>query len=219
MDNPFGFTRNIRMVPVVFSEISSVQKHYPVVFSELENPIPVAVLGVLEDVNLFVDIEGRWDRSSYVPSYLRRYPFAFARRSEEQFSVVIDRIAPVISENPEFPFFDGDDLTENTRSMMDFCTRYEAERARTSEFCTRLKELDLLVPQQVGHRPDGGEEAPMARYVTVDVERLTGVDKDVLQELHQSGYLAAMFAQVFSQENWNHLLDRRARLKRQAGTG
>ena len=211
--NPFAFASSIRMVPVLFSEIASAQKHYPVVFSELKNPMPVAVLGVLEDVNLFVDATGRWDPACYVPSYLRRYPFAFARRSEEQFAIVIDRAAAIISDNPEYPFFDGDELTENTREMMEFCSKYETERLRTVEFCNRLKDLDLLVAQQIGHRPDGEEEEPVARYVTVDVDKLNDLDADALREMHLNGVLAAIYAQVFSLENWNRLLDRRARLR------
>jgi hypothetical protein len=215
--NRFGFASAIRMVPVVFSELSSVQKHYPVVYSELENPFPVAVLGVLEDVNLFVDAEGAWDPSCYVPSYLRRYPFAVVHRAEEQFAVIIDRAAQAISENPEFPFFDGDELTENTQAITDFCSKYEADRRRTVDFCARLKELDLLVAQQAGYRPDGAQaEESLAQYVTVDVDRLNELDTDVLRTLHRNGSLASIYAQAFSQENWNRLLDRRARLQQEA---
>lgn len=214
---PFGFARDIRMAPVVFSEFASAQKHYPVVYSDLESPTPVAVLGVLEDVNLFVDADGGWDPSCYVPSYLRRYPFAFVHRAEEQFAVVLDRAAEAISENPEFPFFDGDELTENTQAIMDFCSRYEADRLRTVEFCTRLKELDLLVVQQAGYRPDGAQEdEPLAQYVSVDVERLNDLDDDVIRTLHRNGSLACIYAQAFSLENWNRLLDRRARPQQEA---
>jgi len=217
VDNPYEFVRNVRMVPVVVTEIVSAQKYYPVVFSELENPVPIAVVGVLEDKNLFVDESGRWDRLTYIPSYLRRHPFAFARHSEDKFSVVVDRAAGVVSENPEFPFFEGDELSENTQAMVDFCSQYEAERQRTNAFCARLKELDLLIPQQSAYRPGGGEEEkPMANYVGVDVNRLNDLDKDILQELHQSGSLASIFAHLFSLENWNRLLDRRAWRKQSA---
>ena len=99
----YDFVRSIRVVPLAAAELSSAQKHYPVIFSDLEKPTPLAVVGVLEDRNLFVDDNGNWDSAAYVPSYLRCYPFAMASRQDDQYAVVIDRAAPVISVRTNSP--------------------------------------------------------------------------------------------------------------------
>ena len=207
---PFDFARSIKGVPLVVGEIQSAQKHYPVVFSEFDNPVLIAIVGITEDANLFVDESGMWDPGSYIPSYLRCHPFAFARRAEDEYAVVIDRSSQAISETPEIPFFDGDKLSEQIQARVDFCGQYNEERRKTLDFCNRVKELGLLNGQRVSQTMADGSEVKVADYVTVDTRKLTDLDKDSLQELHKDGSLAAMFAQVFSLENWNRLMMRRA---------
>lgn len=209
IERPFEFVKSIRAVPLVTGEARTAQKHYPIVFSDFENPVLVAVLGIIDDVNLFVDEDGNWDRETYVPSYIRCHPFAFARRPDEQLAVVIDRAAATITENPEIPFFSGDSMSDGTQARVDFCGQYDAERNRSKAFCDRVKELGLLNGQRVVQTPAGGEEEHVADYVTIDPQKLTDLDKDVLHELHVDGSLAAIFAQLFSLENWNRLITRR----------
>ena len=57
---PFSFAKEIMSVPLVASEISSAQKHYPVIFTGKDNPVPMAVLSVMKDRNMFVDAQGQW---------------------------------------------------------------------------------------------------------------------------------------------------------------
>lgn len=218
-EKPFEFARHVRGVPVVMAELSSVQKHYPIVFSEFENPSLVAIVGVHEDLNLFVDDDGQWDRHSYVPSYLRCHPFAFARNEQDQYAVVIDRSSTAISSSPEYPFFAGEALSKPIQERVDFCGQYEAERRKTREFCARVRDLGLLAGQRAAFQAaEGGEEQVLADYVSIDSAKLTGLDKDQLDELHRDGSLSAMFAQLFSLENWNRLLTRHADRK-PAGPG
>lgn len=216
VERPFEFVRAIRGLPVVCGELQSVQKHYPVVFSEFENPVLIAVVGIIDDVNLFVGEDGEWDANAYIPSYLRCHPFAFARRSDEQFAIVIDRASRAITESPEMPFFDGDDISQGVQSRIDFCGQYNEERRRTQEFCKRVKELGLLNGQRVAQTNADGEEIKIADYVTIDARKLTDIDKDELEKLHRDGSLSAIFAQLFSLENWNRLIVRR---NRRAGNG
>ena len=75
-DAPFAFVRDIRAVPLTMTEFQTAQKHYPIVFSNLENPVPLAIVGILEDRNLFVGDDGKWHPYAYVPAYLRCHPFA-----------------------------------------------------------------------------------------------------------------------------------------------
>ncbi len=212
---PFEFVRHVRAVPLVSLEFSSAQKDYPIVFSDTDVPMPLAVVGIAEDVNLFVDDAGNWERPHYIPFYVRCHPFGFARGQGDQLAVVIDRAARSVTENPEEPFFDGNKLTEKMQQRVDFSARYSQERQRTTDLGRRLKELGLFTGQQVKHRPQGGEEQPLGTYVAVDVEKLGKLDSTALQQLHADGSLSAIYAHVFSLENWNRLLERRAGRARQ----
>ena len=182
-------------------------------FSDFENPVLVAIVGILDDRNMFVDETGNWDNQTYIPSYLRCHPFAFASRTDDELAVIIDRSSTAISETPDMPFFEGDDMSEGTQARVDFCVQYHDERRRTKVFCEKIKELGLLNGQRVNQTMSDGTEVKIADYVSIDPSKLTALDKDTLQELHQDGSLATIFAQLFSLENWNRLIVRRSTLQ------
>ena len=217
---PWDFVRSIRVVPLAAAELSSAQKYYPVVFSDLKKPSLLAVVGVFEDRNLFVDDNGQWDSSAYVPAYLRCHPFALASRPNDQYAVVIDRAAPVISENPDQPFFVGRDLAPPIQARVDFCAQFSAHRPATQALCDRLVELDLLSGQQATFTPEGQEkEQTIASYVAVDFDKLQKLDATTLEKLFRDGTLSAIHAHRFSLENWFRLLERRNRLIKAGATG
>ena len=210
-ERPFDFVKNERAIPLTLTEFSSAQRTYPIIFSNIEKPLPLVVTGLLEDTNLFVDDDGNWDALSYVPTYLRCYPFAFAHEDGGgKVAVVVDRAADTITESPTFPFFDGDKVSEHTEALMRLCAQYDAERRRTVDFCQRIVELGLLTPLRAAWTPPGASEAePLAEYIGIDKEKLEALDKDVVFELHQKGYLAGIYLQLYSLENWRHLMARR----------
>ena len=208
-ERPYEFARNARAVPLTLGEIPSAQKHFPVVFSEMESPVPLAVVGMLDNVNLFIDEQGDWEHEVYIPAYVRCYPFALAARSDDEFAVVIDRAAESISDNPEQPFFGADNkVTPETQALIDFCGRYDAESKRTAQFGQRLRELGLLAGQQVSRKTPDGKEVPVANYVAVDSDKLNDLDNAVVKELFDQGFLAGVFAHLFSLENWHVMIER-----------
>lgn len=209
---PYEFVKEVRGLPITIGEIQTAQKNYPVVFSDIEKPMLIAAIGIIEDRNLFVDDEGAWDEHSYIPAYLRCHPFAFARRSEDEYAVVIDEASDAVSDSPEIPFFDGEKLSDAVQERVDFCGQVNEERQRTVAFCDKVRELGLLTPQRVTQRMPDGSEQRIADYISIDAAKLTALDAETLKSLHDDGTLAAMFAQLFSLENWNRLITRRSRL-------
>jgi hypothetical protein len=206
---PYDFVKGIKGVPIVANEVQTAQKFYPVVFSSFEDPVLIAILGVVESDNLFVDADGRWEQGGYVPSYIRCHPFALATRSEGEYAVMIDESSNQITENPELPFFVGEGMNPDLQARLDLCGQYRLEAERTRKFCQRVKDLGLLNGQRVMQSKSDGSEEKIADYVTIDANKLKDLDPEVLRELHQDGGLAAIFGQLFSLENWNRLIARR----------
>lgn len=207
---PYDFVKSTRVVPIAAVELASAQRNYPIVFSELMQPSLLAVVGVLDNVNLFIDENGEWDKSAYVPAYVRCHPFALAARPDDQFSVVIDRAASVISENAEQPFFEGKKLSPPIQARVDFCAQFRARHQATKAFCDKLVELSLLSGQQATFKAeDGGEQQSSGPYVAVDLDKFKELDAETLRQLHLDGTLSGIYAHRFSLENWFHLLERR----------
>ena len=95
-------------IPLTVDEFALVQRHYPIVFSIGEKPIPIALMGLNENVNVFLQDDGRpIDPSLYIPAYIRRYPFLLARirPDSDELSLCVDPTANAIGN-----FKDGDKL-------------------------------------------------------------------------------------------------------------
>lgn len=214
--DPYQFAAGIRAVPLTLSEFASAERHYPIVFTSLENPYPLAVVGLEEGDNLYVQ-DGNWEEERYIPAYLRCHPFAFAAEKDGRIAILIDRAAKTIAENPEHPFFDGDKLSPQTESMVRMCAEYDADRKRTEQFCAKLKDLGLLSTQRASHTPnEGGEAETLSTYVSINAEVLSKLDDSAVVDMHRSGQLSAAYLQLYSLENWQGLLWRRALRKSRA---
>jgi hypothetical protein len=211
-EQSYAFSSAVRAVPITSVEIPTVQRHYPIIFTEVENPSLLAVVGVLDDQNLFVDESGQWEAGTYIPAYLRCYPFALVKHSEDQYAVAVDVAAPNIAEDAEQPFFEGKELAPVIQARVDHCARFDANLKQTAEFCRRLADLKLLTGQELAVEPDGkGDKQVVAKYIAVDLPKVRDLDADILRELHLDGTLAAIYAHRFSLDLWNNLLERRVR--------
>ena len=73
----FLFTANAPLLPLLTAEFAPIAREYPIVFMNDEGTIiPVALTGMPQGKNLFLNEKGLWD-ARYVPAYVRRYPFVF----------------------------------------------------------------------------------------------------------------------------------------------
>ncbi|MEQ1930339.1 MAG: SapC family protein [Parvularculaceae bacterium] len=211
-EKPFGFCSKTRALPVNITEVALAQRHYPIVFTTKENPVMIAVVGVIDDVNLFVDDKGMWDAGAYVPAYVRRYPFAVANENGgDRFAVVIDTAHEGFVRDGGQALFANDQPAEGTTRAIDFCKMFENERVMTQRSMEILQKFDLLSPQQANFTPEGQtEQAVFAEYWGVDAERLGKLPDNQILELWKSGLMPVIFAHLMSFSNWRELLNRRS---------
>ena len=55
-------------VPLTIDEFVAAQRFFPIVFSSGENPVPLALMGLNEGVNVFVEDDGGLRGEMYVPA-------------------------------------------------------------------------------------------------------------------------------------------------------
>src|SRR3954462_3675911 len=69
----FSYARATNCVPLACSEFSLAATEYPIVFTADNNgeSVPVALLGIRENENLFVSADGAW-QGAYIPAFVRR---------------------------------------------------------------------------------------------------------------------------------------------------
>jgi hypothetical protein len=191
-------------VPLTVEEFPQAQRHFPIIFSAGENPVPLALMGLNEGVNVFVDDEGSLTSPVYVPAYARRYPFMLAKLSNEssELSLCFDPTTDLIGQFDEGQLlFDNDAPTEACKSTLNFCEQFEIAGQKTAAFLEELQKHDLLMDGEVAIKQEGNDQPFVYRgFRMVDEKKLREVRGDVLRGWNQSGLLALIFAHLFSLE-------------------
>ena len=192
----------IHAIPVTIDEFIHAQRSYPIIFSAGENPVPLALMGLNEGVNTFIDSEGMpIDQAAYMPAYLRRYPFMLAklRPDSDELSLCFDPSGGGVSEDGDEALFEGDQPSELTRNILTFCEQFETAGQRTHAFMEEVLKLDLLMEGEVSIQPDGVEQPFLYRgFRMVDEEKLRNMRGDELRKINQNGVLSLLFAHMFS---------------------
>src|SRR5579863_7108577 len=102
----FGFARIGNAIPITSAEFPQVQRDYPIVFTEAPLPMPVAVVGLEDGINSMVEPNGTWRLGSYVPAYVRRYPFLFAEHPQTRaLTLCIDEASDCLEPGDRNPLF------------------------------------------------------------------------------------------------------------------
>ena len=213
--DPFAFAAGAHIVPIQISEFGLACMSYPIIFAG-DQKTPMAILGLRQGENLFVNRAGRYAENAYIPGFIRRYPFVLAGDADqEQLVVCIDREASMLSERGEVPLFKDGKLTPFAEQAVQFCSEFENDRRHTDQFVARMVELDLFEPKAATFRPrneDGSLADPiqLADYFAVSEEKVNALSDADLRELQTTGALRQVHAHVLSMLNWDRLVVRAA---------
>jgi hypothetical protein len=191
-------------VPLTVEEFPQAQRFFPIVFSIGDESVPLALMGLNEGVNIFVDDQGKLLQPVYLPAYARRYPFLLAKLNPEaqELSLCFDPSADLIGEFDEGAvLFEEGQPTEVCKGMLQFCEQFEEAGMRTGAFMAELAKHDLLMDGEVAIQQQGVEAPFVYRgFRMVNQEKLREVRGDVLRGWNQSGLLGLVFAHLFSLE-------------------
>ncbi len=192
----------IHAIPLTVEEFPSAQRFTPIIFSADENPVPLALMGLNDGVNVFTDESGQLTTNVYVPAYVRRYPFMLAQLTEttDQLSLCFDPTAEAIGnfEDGE-ALFDGENPSQSTSDILAFCEQFEQAGQRTGAFVAELKGMGLLMDGAVAIQPENSDKPFVYRgFQMVDEAKFRELRGDELRKMNQSGSLALVMAHLFS---------------------
>jgi hypothetical protein len=197
---PYLATANA--IPLTIEEFMPAQRHYPIVFSTGETPVPLALMGLNDGVNVFIDADGKPLNPVYIPAYVRRYPFLLARLepSAEELSLCFDPESGLIGEFKDGnALFDKDKPSESLNAIVKFCEEFEIAAQRTSAFVKELADMDLLIDGEVTIQPQDAPQPFLYRgFRMVDEEKLREMTGDQLRRINQNGILALVMAHLIS---------------------
>jgi SapC len=202
MSDSAKFLRTEHAVPLTVEEFSIAQRFYPIIFSSGDQPVPLALMGLNEGVNTFIDDEGKMIQEAYVPAYIRRYPFLLAklRPDTDELSLCVDPTSEAIGTYDEGDaVFDGDQPSEATKAILAFCEQFEQAGQRTGAFMEELKALGVLMEGEVSIQTEENTPPFVYRgFQMVNEEKLRDMRGDQLRKMSQSGMLPLIHAHLFS---------------------
>jgi hypothetical protein len=201
-------------IPLTTDEFIAAQRHFPIVFSGGDVPVPLALLGLNDGVNTFVNEEGTPLNPFYIPAYVRRYPYLLARIDEraEELSLCFDPDSGLVGEDGDgAALFEGEKPTEALNAILKFCEDFEMAAQRTSAFVKELQDMDLLIDGEVSIQPEGSEQPFVYRgFRMVDEAKMRDMHGDQLRKINQNGILALIMAHLFSLSSIRDLFARQA---------
>ncbi len=211
------FAMNTHSVPLTGAEFGVAARDLLIVFagSSVADAGPIALLGLRENENLFIDADGQWAPNTYVPAFVRRYPFVLAEKPEakegDDFTVFLDETYEGFNTTEGDRLFkdDGTD-SELLTNAVNFLGEFQQNITRTKKFMEHLIKHDLLEPRNVQLQKggEGGKAINLNGLFVINEDKLRALDEKITHELLQEGVLGWAYAHLLSMLNIDRLAAR-----------
>jgi hypothetical protein len=205
----YGFSRNVNSVPLMAVEFPHAAAEYPIVFAGADALMPVVILGLRGQENLFLS-ENAW-KAKYIPAFVRRYPFVFSVSEDNAtLTLCIDEAFAGFNQSGRGArlFDEHGKPSPYVENVLKFLQEYQAQFLRTQAFCNKLKELNLLDAMQAEVTVGEGQRSSLNGFMTVNRERLRQLPDEALARLAKTDELELIYLHLHSIRNFNALTDR-----------
>ena len=201
------FTKDVNAVPINMIEMPQICHFYPIGFSPDESATPVAIVGLRDNENLYLNDKDQWEEDTYIPAYIRRYPFIFSEMPEQdQLSLCIDLNKDIVESKGKQPFFDKEGKpTPLSQNALEFCKSYHAAAQQTVAFGQEIAKSGILVERQAEINIGEGKRINFAGFRIIDEKKLAELDEKIFLDWRKKGYLPFLYAHLFSGAQWQKL--------------
>lgn len=208
----YSFAATSNIIPVVVNEITFVIAHYPLVFVMEEGatvPALVALVGNGDGNNQFVSATGAWRDQTYIPAWVRRYPFILVNQNAESpnAALAFDPSSELLSDQHPVKLLQEGQATEALNGVLAFQRNMAASLEATAAMSKALLEAGVLEPASLTFKaPDATSESKnVTGFMVVNEEKLRAIQGAALGKLHQANALGLAYAQLFSMKNLHNL--------------
>ncbi len=210
----FGFAREAVAIPLSKGEFMQAMRHYPIVFAMDEQASPLALVAIRKDHNLFIERGGSWRAGSYVPAYVRRYPF-IAMETEDgagrflSIDRASDRFVSSVKGRADAQrlFDESGNATGAAQMAMALCHAFHADYADTVAFGRALIAAKVLEPYRADFRLPDGTLHQVNGFHAVNEKACRALPEAMVVEWHARGWLALVNLHLASLQRFENLLD------------
>ena len=194
-------------MPLSGVELAKAVMSLPIAFALNEGAyVPVAVLGLEDQQNLYVGPAGEW-LGGYIPAELRSYPFLLARSVDGQRVFCVDEGSGLVvdgSTGEQFFNVDGSMATP-LESVFGFVSELENSRAPTLAAMEALQRLELVQPWDLTI-DIGSSSHRIGGLHRIDAQKIDGLSDEEFVTLRQHGALVLAYLQAMSVQHMAKLV-------------
>ncbi len=193
------FARDLTFIPLLANEVAAVGEMFPVVFSSDKMPKLVALTS-LGGKNLAINSEGKYI-SRYVPAFLRKYPFALAKKDEESDEkvILIDEDAKVFSKTKGKQLFSKDGAeTEVLKNAIHFLQEWDKQHQNTEAVLKTIEEADILEEREISIGEGEDKKILIKGFKVVNREKMNNLDDATLATWVRKGIISFVDAHLNS---------------------
>jgi len=204
----YGFAAKAASIPLGLGEFGLVARHYPIVFAAGPVPAAVALVGLNERGNLFVDEAGAWRADAYVPAYLRAWPFIFVEDPARNTTFVgMEEGAACLATGQGAALFEDGKPTAVLSEAVQFCATFRDNLTAAAAMARALDEAGLLQEEEATVTFSAGGSSRVRGFKAIRPDRLDQVSDETFLDWRRRGWLGAIYAHLHSAANWARLID------------
>lgn len=207
------FCRRANTLAVSCGEFVATARDYPIAFASVQGKTfaPVALLGLGEGQNFFIDATGCWDSRYYVPAYVRRYPFCLAQVSAEgkphnERIVCIEKA--YLDANGLALYGDDGKSTKNWATFEQLLQNYEKDLELTAQMCDAFARLGLFEPFEFRILNGDQPSLTIKGMYRIDEKRFLELKPASHSVLVTKGFMGAIYSHFNSLSNFTRLYER-----------
>ncbi|MEO5377078.1 MAG: zinc-ribbon domain-containing protein [Magnetococcus sp. DMHC-6] len=215
---PYHYAASTHAILLNGEEFRPACLNYPIVFLVDPPHHPIAILGLQNEENLFVDPNGAWLEEAYVPLYVQRYPFALHNPpGSEQLHMCIDSESDFFNNGTEGSLLlDASGApTPVLIQEMEICRKFHTQSQVTAEFVTALMTHNMLSTGSIDLK-DNTNVFRITDFMVLNEAKLATLEEATIINWHRKGWLAWIHWCLASQNHWNKLLNLKKQREKQA---
>lgn len=215
----YRFAAETNVIPLLVNEIPFALQSYPMVFlpgNAGETPTLAALVGIGDGKNRYIEADGQWRRGTYIPAWVRRYPFlAVNTDTQADPLLAIDTKAEWLNATGGEPLVGADGKPgPRLQFVISFQQEFADFAKRTQTIVQALVESGVLEEGSLRIDPGAQDKGQAAReikgFLIVSEPKLRSLTAKAAGKLHQADALALAYAQLFSMSNLSRLVEETA---------
>jgi SapC len=202
------WVKGLITVNLAASELPSAALAFPCVMTHNDSGGRLlAVTGLEQGRNLFVDTQGHWT-ANYMPAVLRTWPFRLLDQVDEEGS------RPIAVQREALNVVAGDALFDDQgqeapwlKGIMQELVALDAAEATTSQMISALHAAGVLTERALQAVLPNGRQMELTGFLSVDEHKLNALEDKVVADLHRQGALAMAYLHLLSLRQFKTLME------------